>query len=388
QQVEENVDLALSEFTRRGLPLSIVQQIRTLLLTSGRLPRTPDDFDAAGMSLDAASDDPYRPDLGAALALNANFNRYYLQPFWEHVGAAIQEEDPDAIVIFEGSLGMDDTEGIFGALITPMLAPEGINQYAFAPHFYTDVYSVIGLCPNPDPRDFTVDEIQMRDYTEGILSAIKLAAFSLGNPPVILGEFGTYFNFGGIEKSMELDYIVSAHMLNNYYEVLDEQMINRTVWCYSPENTAIDGEGWNKEDFSILGPDQRPRGDDAYSRAMPRFTSGRLLSFHYNSPLDYYEPRPGVPTPYREFVLEMAGLETQAPTEITVPPKPYPDGFYVYVSDGRCAFDNERHILYWFPSDDNPDATHTLRLRPPWPDYGDAEWDYFFYEDQVQEGVR
>lgn len=386
-QLLAGMDVAFAELLRRGVPKSLVDQLKVMLLYMNKLPRTAEDFALAGMPLTPAADDPYKPDLDAALELNVNFNRTYLQPFFEKVGNAIQAEDPDAIIFIEHSLGFSDEEGIFGMLLTPMLAPEGLNQIVYAPHFYTDVYSVWGLCPNPDPRDFTIDEIQLRNYTEGILDAISYSAFSLGNPPVVLGEFGTYFNFGGPEKSMEMDYIVSAHILDNYYKVLDEQMVNRTVWCYSPENTPADGEGWNKEDFSILGPDQQARGDDAYSRVMPRFTSGRLISFHYNSPLDYYEPRPGVPTPYREFEIEMGGLETQAPTEITVPARKYPDGFYVYVSGGRCVFDNERHILYWYPENDDPNATHHLRIRPPWPNYGDNEWDYFFLGEKIVEGT-
>lgn len=388
QQVEDCVDLALAEPLRRGLSLNVVQQWREILLTMSNLPRTPAEFEQAGFPLDAADTDPHKPDIGAALGLNANFNRNYMQPFYAKVGAAIQQEDPDAIIIIESSLGLSDEEGIFGVLITPMLAPEGINQIAYAPHFYTDVYSVLGLCPNPDPRDFTIDEIQLRDYTEGILGAISLSAFSLGNPPVILGEFGTYFNLGGIEKAQETDYIVPAHIIDNYYEVFEEQLVSRAVWTYSPENTTEDGEGWNKEDFSVLGPDQEPRATDAYVRVTPRFTSGRLISYRYNSPLAYYEPRPGVPTPIKEFNMVMDGLETSAPTEITVPRMKYPDGFYVYVSDGRCTYDPVRQILYWYPSDDDPNVQHSIRIRPPWPDYGDSEWDYLFNGSQTLEGNR
>lgn len=386
QQVEDCVDLALAEPLRRGLPLNIVNQWREILLNDASLPRTPAEFEEAGLPLDAADNDPHKPDILAALALNANFNRNYLQPFFAKVGAAIQQEDPEAIVIVESSLGMSDEEGIFGALITPMLAPEGIDQIAFAPHFYTDVYSVLGLAPNPDPRDFTIDEIQLRDYTVGILDAISLSAFSLGNPPVILGEFGTYFNLGGVEKAEATDYIVPAYIIDNYYDVLEENLVNRTIWTYSPENTPAYGDGWNKEDFSILGPNMTPRATDAYVRVTPRFTSGRLVSYKYNSPLGYYEPKPGVPTPIKEFIMTMEGLETSAPTEVTVPRSKYPDGFYVYVSDGRCTYDPVRQILYWYPADDDPDVQHTMRIRPPWADYGDSEWNFFFNGDQMLEG--
>jgi len=108
------------------------------------------------------------------------------------------------VLFIEPSLFADDQSGMLGmAYFAPMLWPEGLNQIAYAPHFYADVYPIIGF--NADPREFTQDEVAYRDYTEGILGAIDLAAFGLGNPPVVLGEFGTYWNFGGIDQSIEED---------------------------------------------------------------------------------------------------------------------------------------------------------------------------------------
>ncbi len=385
-QLAAGVDYGLAELLARGMPADMAELLRERLLTSGILPRTAADFAAAGMPLDAAATDPYKPDIAGVLALNANFNRNYLQPFFEKVGAAIQAEDPGAIIIIEPSLGFDDTGGIFGLgqYVTPMLAPSGINQFIFAPHFYTDVYPIIAIYP--DPRDFTVDEVKQRDYTDGILGAVKLGAFSLGDPPVILGEFGTYFNFGGIENAIEMDYAPAAQIIDNYYRVLEENLIHSTLWNYSPENTKERGENWNQEDFSVLGPDQQPRGTAAYNRVSPRFTSGRLVSFNYISPLEYVEPRDGVPTPVREFTMEMMGLETNAPTEIYVPKEYFTDGFFVYLSDGRCAYDDTRGILYWYPDNFDPNVNHTIRIRPPYPGYGDTEWNYFFLGNEVLEG--
>jgi aryl-phospho-beta-D-glucosidase BglC (GH1 family) len=385
EQVENVLDKTMNALALAGVPEETIELFRQALADGDFLPRTPEQFEQAGFSLSAEENDPYRPDLDAALALNLNFNRHYLQPFFERVGAAIQEEDPEAIIFIEHTLGLPESEGL-GWFTTPMLAPEGIDQVAYAPHFYTDVYPFPGI---PQiPRDFTVDEIQYRDLTEGVLGAIASAAFSLGKPPVVLGEFGTYFNLGGIEKAMAEDYIIPANILDNYYEVLDEQLVQRTVWCFSSENTARHGEGWNDEDFSILGPDQQPRAIDAYARIVPRATSGRLTSFKYNSPLAYYEPRPGVPTPIGEFTMEMEGLETSAPTEVAIPAVQYPDGFYVYVSSGRCTFDEERRILSWYPADDDPEAKHHLRIRPPWENYGDTDWDYLIKGDDVIEGRK
>ncbi|MCB9475786.1 MAG: cellulase family glycosylhydrolase [Deltaproteobacteria bacterium] len=391
------LDRELDRLADRGASRDNLDLMRWTILNWDLLPKSADDLAWAGFDVPGA--DPkiaeklaakgplFRPDSGAVIGLNSNFNRNYLAPFYGRVGERILEVDPDTSIWIEEVVGLPD-RGLAGQWAEPMLRPEGIpaGRLVNAPHAYADIYPFIGF--DQPPREFTVEEKRFRDYAPIIEGKIETSKFSLGNPPTVVGEFGSYFNFNGIEESVDSDYIVSSVILENYYEALDDMLQHRMLWCYSGENSYEDGEGWNKEDFSIADPDLKPRSWVAYSRTMPRFTSGRLTSFHFNSPIKYYEPRPDVTTPVLEFEMEMLGKETDAPTEIFVPPLHYTDGFYVYLSDGRADFDDTRHILYWWPSDDNPDATHHIRIRPPYEDDGDAAWNYFFHDDQVLEGVR
>lgn len=383
-RVEEIMDSYLEDLVGMGVPREAVDRVRYILLNYDLLPASLDEMHEKGFPPKAGGSAP-QPDFGEALAINSNFNRNYLQPFHERIGARLLEEDPDAIIFFEEVLGLPD-RGIGGQWAQPMTAPEGIEQYAFAPHKYADIYPFIGF--SQPPRDLSAEEMRFRDYRTPIEDAIDTATFSLGNPPVVMGEFGTYYNFGGIEKSMANDYIVSSYVLNPYYEVYEEFLLHRMLWCYSPENDPHNGEGWNKEDFSILGPDRQPRSWQAYSRTVPRATSGRIESMHFHSPMHYFEPREGEQTPYLEFEMAMASKETDAPTEIFVPPLQYTDGFYVWLSDGRAFYDPERFILYWYPSEDDPEWTHKISIRPPYPQSTQPGWAYFFHDDQVIEGVR
>lgn len=364
-----------------GFPEADAEMLTEVLTDYAGVPTSVEELEALGFG-DEKAFSPYRPDLGASISINSNFNRNHLQPFYERVSSAILAEDPDAIIFMEQALGAMD-KGIAGQWAQPMTHLAGVDQMVYAPHFYTDIYPFLGI--NVPPREYTIEEKRHRDYLDDILGATDAATFSLGNPPVLMGEFGTYFNFGGIEESMANDYVISTLVLNPYYEAYEQLLMHRTVWCYSPENTAEEGEGWNKEDFSILGPDGEPRSWEAYARPAPRATSGRIRNMHYYSPVHYFEPRPGEQTPYREFVLEMDGIETNAPTEIAVPPRPYPDGFHVEVSDGRCDYDPERFVVYWYPSDDDPAAVHRIRVTPPYPSSGNGDWNYFFKGDQVIE---
>jgi hypothetical protein len=378
------LDAFLDESVQGGMSQDFAEELRSLWIDYGLLPTSKEDLEKSGL-FPSETRASMVPDLGVAIGLNSNFDRTYLQPFLEKAGQAIQEIDPDAVFFIEPALALP-SQGIMGQFAFPMTRPAGLKQVVFEPHFYEDIYPEIGY--NSPPREFNVDEIRFRDYTDGIESALSEATFSLGNPPVVMGEYGTYYNFGGINESMEHDYAVSAYLLETYFKTYDEILLHRILWCYSSENTPTDGEGWNKEDFSLLGPDRKPRAWQAYSRTFPFFTSGRLTSMRYYSSLHYFEPRPGEPTPELEFTMEMLGLESGAPTEVFVPPMVYEDGFYVYVSDGKCAFDPNRFVLEWYPSNDAPDAVHALKIRPPYADYGDEDWNYFFHDDEALEGAK
>jgi len=379
QQANEVLESFLAGLLQQGATLEGVNKLRGVLLEYDVPLKSTSQLKSAGFYPES-EDSPYRPDPEKGVGLSNSFNRNYLQPFHEKVGKVILEEDPDTIIFLELSLGANET-GIGGMMASPMLRPEGIEQIAYGPHWYTDIYPEIG--ENMPPREFTVEEKMFRDYRPGIEMAIESSTFSLGNPPTVMGEFGTYYNFGGIEKSIEQDYVVSSVVLDRYFETYEEMLLHHIQWCYSPENTKENGEGWNKEDFSLLGPDHQPRSARAYSRPYPRYLSGKPVSMHFYSDFHYYDPDQSIPDPRREFEVTFKTRETDAPTEIFIPPVQYPDGFYVYLSDGHCYYDPNRFILYYYPHELEPYTMHNLRIRPPYPDYGDRDWDYFFHGNVV-----
>ncbi len=321
-------------------------------------------------------------DLMAMLNLSYGFDANYLQPFYERVGQAIQEVDENAIIWFEMGHGANL---LFGDGLPQwqinMTKLKGVKQAVFAPHWYPDIYPFIGI--NQPPREFSTTEWKYRDFTEDLTHFLEKGTFSLGNVPVVMGEFGTYYNFNGIENSVESDYEISAQVLDAYYRAFEELGLSHIQWCYSPENTFENGDGWNLEDFSIVGPDLKPRGHLAFARPYARATSGRKIAARFHSPYEYLEPEKGKPSPVGEFVLEMEGKETDAPTEIFVPRVQYPRGFYVTVSDGHCYYDDKRQLLTWYPANDEPGAVHALKLQAPRPGVEIPHWDYFFEADTV-----
>ena len=320
----------------------------------------------------------------AILSLNVGFDRNYLGPFYGRVGQAIQQVDPDAVIFIEPSMNAQTLLGagsLGGMWDQSMTWPEGIRQLAFAPHVYADIYPFIGF--NQPPRNLSVEEVRHRDYTGIIENARALAHHSLGNVPVVFGEFGTYFNFNGIEASRASNYAVSSHVLNNYYEAYEGLVQSRMLWCYSPENDYHYGDKWNKEDFSIIDPNDQTRRELAWSRPHALALAGKPIATHFHSDFHYFDPDKGQPIPLHEFEVRYESKETDAPTEIYVPTVQYPEGFYVWVSDGRCYYDPNTQTLYHYPERDEPEAEHSVRILPPLPGQQNVGWQYFFEAARV-----
>ena len=127
----------------------------------------------------------------------------------------------------------------------------------------------------------------------------------------------------------------------------------------------------------------------AWSRPYARALAGKLVDTHFWSIHHDFESthQAGVVDPEREFEVRYERKETAAPTEIVVPDAQYPDGFYVWVSDGRCSFDPASRVLFHLPTEDAPGTIHTVRIRPPLPGYAPTGWQYFFQGGQVLEGT-
>ncbi|NOZ00994.1 MAG: cellulase family glycosylhydrolase, partial [Deltaproteobacteria bacterium] len=320
-----------------------------------------DDFDSAVAQYEATRGQVLKDwgldkmDAFAVLGMNVGFDRNYMKPFYERIGKAILAEDPKAVIFIESSMNISMLlGGIGGGMWDTSMDKLDLPEVVYAPHYYADIYPYLGI--NQPEREFQAEEVRYRDYQPGIEAAEALAEFALGNVPVVFGEFGTYFKFGGIANSIKQDYLVSSHILDNYYEAFERMFRSNMVWCYTPDNDRRYGDWWNKEDFSILGFDGRFRSQVAWSRPYARALAGRPLSTHFFGPLHYFDLNEKVVPPFGEFEVRYDSKETDAPTEIVVPRYQYPDGFYVWLSDGFAYYDDNTQILYPFPTEDDPGA--------------------------------
>jgi len=335
-------------------------------------------------------------DFFATLDLNMSFERTYLQALYQRVGSAILEEDPDAILWLEegGTIGnlLGDATG--GNMTSFLYRPEEFPQVVFTPHWYPDIYPYIGF--NMSPRKFVAEEWAERDFTPHIEKKLDKGLSTLGSVPIVFSEFGTYWNYNWdvddpttIEADIEkTNYRISSEILDNYYESFEETFTSRMVWCFSADNDYQLGDLWNHEDFSLIGPDGKPRGEMAWMRPVPYYLAGEPKEMHFYSDFHYFDPDKGKPETWRkrEFYLSWESKETDAPTEIYVPHVQYPDGFYVWLSDGWATYDSDKQRLYVFSTADDPDWIHEITIRPPVAERPMEDWNYFFSDGRVLVG--
>ena len=324
-------------------------------------------------------------DTMVAVGMNMSFDAEYLQPFYERMGQKIQSIDPNAIIWFEPASSIRTVTGPSPFWDTPLTRPQGIDQLVYAPHWYPDIYPRPGI--DSSPREFNADEWLYRDFTEPLKKYLEQSPSWLGNVPVIFGEFGTYFNFNGIEASIASDYSISSHVLNSYYEAFESLNVGSMLWCFAPDNDYKYGEHWNHEDFSIIDPNGDARGWPAYVRTHARTTSGKLIGQRFNSQYHFWDPIAGQAPPERTYTLKMHLNKNDAPSEIYVPDLQYPDGFYVWLSDGHAYFDDKTQTLYWYTTKKTAGTQHSLKIEPRLPDREAIGWSYFIQGDSVVRGA-
>ena len=181
----------------------------------------------------------------------------------------------------------------------------------------------------------------------------------LGGVPFLLGEFGIPYDLHEKEAYKSGNFRTQVKALQRSMRAVEGNLLNYTLWNYTPDNCNLYGDLWNDEDFSIYSEDQRTnprdihsggRGLEAVVRPYPRLTSGELIQASFN------------PTK-RLFKMKFRHDPTiDTPTEIFVPNYQYPHGYTIKVSDGRYQIKRSEQLLLYWP--DEGRSIHTITIKP------------------------
>lgn len=208
-----------------------------------------------------------------------------LTPFYSEMASRMHSLDAEALVFFDAT--GTDAIGAQTAMDRPM--GQGL---VFAPHWY-DPGALFGGVPAPS------------NATEGLRSwAMQGEAWDL---PLLVGESGVP---RGLENASEF--------LPALYAGMDENGLHFAYWEYSDSK-----EQWNDEDLSIVGLDGKPAEGivDLIARPFARAVAGEAVSFGFDAQT-------------RVFALGYEATMAEGVTEIAVPERAYPSGYWVEASSG------------------------------------------------------
>ncbi len=280
-----------------------------------------------------------------------DFTQDFLKPFTERFAAGIHAVMPGALVFVEAE---------------PFMPPpkyDSAENLVYAPHFY-DGMTLFTRRFHPQLNfDFSrfrplIGERAIRDYLSRQFGRFRdFADETMGDVPIVVGEFGIPFDMNGAEAYDSGDFTRQAQALDYNLRALDDHLLSYTLWNYTPDNCNARGDGWNGEDLSIFSRDQQrdPANVDSGGRALSALVrpyakkvAGEPLSMRFDMARGSFT---------FSFRHDSAISE---PTELFVPNSQFPDGYTVEASDGEYeVLQHEQRVIYRHSDRDEP---HSIRI--------------------------
>jgi len=118
-------------------------------------------------------------------------------------------------------------------------------------------------------------------FTGSLAKGIGHTKQKMGNIPALLGEFGLAFDINNRKAFKTGDYSLHEEALSMYYDAVDANLLNSTIWNYSASNTNKYGDSWNDEDLSIFSEGME-RAAAGWKRPYPMATAGKPLFFKWD----------------------------------------------------------------------------------------------------------
>lgn len=279
----------------------------------------------------------------------------YLKPFIKRFIKAIREVDPNTLLFLEGVPSGGHPHW------SEADAPQAVN----AGHWY-DIMTLIMKQFNPE---FSID-IRTRGMVQGADAVKQMFVEQLGSNnqasleqmggiPTLIGEFGIPFDLDSKSAYQSGNFSVHTQALDLYYDAMDANLLNCTIWNYTADNSNERGDLWNDEDLSIFSRDQQDkdwredihaggRGLPAIVRPYARAIAGEPLKMQFDMEI-------------RVFELEFKHDDkANAPTEIFLPDFQYPNGYNVELSDGSYRTEGDVLIVEHTAGQ----AVHTVKVTP------------------------
>ncbi|KIV99415.1 uncharacterized protein PV09_08953 [Verruconis gallopava] len=91
------------------------------------------------------------------------------------------------------------------------------------------------------------------NYRKQIGNLIHYGKTSMGiNVPIIIGEVGIPWDINDRRSFRTGNYDCQRELMDALISAMESFHVGFTLWNYNPQNTIEHGDGWNKEDFSVI----------------------------------------------------------------------------------------------------------------------------------------
>jgi hypothetical protein len=258
-------------------------------------------------------------------------------PFIRRFREAIRRVQPDAIVFFEGPPTEFDT---------PWDDPDPL--VCNARHWY-DIASLATREFDPERyrafgREISGIQAIADFFAQQLGGLARVNRERMGNPPLLLGEFGIPYEMNDGEAYRTGDWSKHEMLLDANYRALDAHLLHSTQWNYTSDNTHVHGDQWNREDLSIysVDDDRDPSDPDSGGRAVRGFCRPTVRAAAGRPLAQRFDPAAGT------FELEVdLDPAVAAPTLVYLPRIHYPTGAALHVSTGGARWDRARQLVTW-----------------------------------------
>lgn len=168
------------------------------------------------------------------------------------------------------------------------------QNLVFAPHFYdlnvlfSKSHGLLNVDVQGLSRGMFIlkalyfgEEGLHRNYRKQVGNLVKHGQLSLGRLPTLIGEVGISFDINDRRALATGDYDKQRELMHALIAAMEFHRVGFTLWNYNPANRSEYGDGWNKEDFSIVNGDEAHVSPPDYRNrareADPLYRGGRTL---------------------------------------------------------------------------------------------------------------
>jgi uncharacterized membrane protein HdeD (DUF308 family) len=285
------------------------------------------------------------------------FETKYLVEFYNNVHAEISKIDKDLFIFIEPRADWT-VEG--GLPITYGASPLDVKE-----SFKLDFIKKVMVDKNIDARKLTTflpDNIASTSGSlnnNGVLSvhyydAMAVASSFIAIPesmytykaqfPVIFAQLREAATSRGLVPFLtEFGAFQEAEQVREYLDLQFDQieafLLNSTLWNYDLYNTEDGKDNWNFENYSLLGPNRKPRNIDVVARPYPMRSSAEPTFLFFD-----------IESKYACIILR-GKVVSEEPTVVYIPYDiHYSPEFTVWVTSNELKWDKANHLIYWYPS--------------------------------------